>query len=74
MQPTRRDGPGLTERKDRLMALERYPDHAGRWRWRHVAGNGRTDNASEQGYRSKWYAGVKARLRYPGERLVDRDA
>ena len=28
--------------------IERYADSSGRWRWRHVAGNGQIDNASEQ--------------------------
>ena len=48
--------------------VERYQDAKGRWRWRHIAANGRIDAAAEQGYRSKWWAGVKARRAYPGVR------
>lgn len=41
-------------------------DSRGKWRWKAVAANGRVDNASEQGYRSKWYAKRKALRMYPG--------
>ena len=54
--------------------IERYEDGAGRWRWRHIAGNGQIDNASEQGYARKWYAGLKARARYPFAKMVDTDS
>lgn len=33
--------------------IETYPDTGGRWRWRYVAGNGRTMADSGQGYESK---------------------
>lgn len=36
------------------------------WRWKHKAGNNKIDDASEQGYRFRWYAAFKARRRYPG--------
>lgn len=42
-------------------AVEVYRDDAGRWRWRILAKNHRIVAASEQGYRSKWYARRKAK-------------
>lgn len=45
-------------------------DSRGKFRWSHRAGNNRIDDASEQGYRWKWYATFKARRRYPGLDVV----
>jgi uncharacterized protein YegP (UPF0339 family) len=53
------------------MKLERYRDKAGRWRWRATAANGNVIGASEQGYRSKWWAGQKARRAHPDVALTD---
>lgn len=39
-----------------------YEDTRGRFRWRVKAKNGRIVNASEQGYKSKYYASLKARI------------
>ena len=50
--------------------LQVYADGAGRWRWRHIAGNGRIDNASEQGYRWRSYATWKAKRAYPGVTVI----
>lgn len=36
-----------------------------RFRWKHIAANNKIDNASEQGYRTRWYAKRKARRAYP---------
>lgn len=35
-------------------------------RWKHRSGNNKIDDASEQGYRWRWYAALKAKRRYPG--------
>jgi len=39
-----------------------YESSNGLWHWRARAANGRIVNASEQGYRSKYYAALKARI------------
>ena len=47
------------------MRVELRKDHRGKWRWKAIARNGAIDGASEQGYRSKWYAKRKALKAYP---------
>ncbi len=42
--------------------FEIYRGDDGRWRWHVKAKNGRIVGASEQGYRSKYYASLKAHL------------
>lgn len=46
--------------------IEVYRGTNGRWWWRHIAGNGQVDGASEQGYRRSWYARRKALAAFPG--------
>ncbi len=42
--------------------FEIYRSDDGRWRWHAKARNGRVVNASEQGYKSRYYASLKAHL------------
>lgn len=52
------------------MKLERWKTKD-RWYWHMKATNGRIVGASEQGYRSKWWCGVKAKRAYTGVPLSD---
>ena len=42
-----------------------YKDKAGRWRWRRQAGNNRIVAASEQGFKTKFYARRDAKREVP---------
>lgn len=42
-----------------------YRDDTGKWRWRRQAGNNRVVAASEQGFRTRWYAKRDARRDLP---------
>lgn len=45
-----------------------YQDAKGRWRYR-IVGGGHLSYASEQGYRSKWYARRKAQRINPAAKV-----
>jgi hypothetical protein len=42
-----------------------FRDSTGKWRYRVKAGNNRIVDASEQGFRSRWYATRRARRAWP---------
>lgn len=60
----------LFRRKGTLVV---YRGGDGKWYWRHVSRNGKTDNASEQGYATRRYARRKALDNYP-DLVVEQEA